>query len=243
VNPVLILSYNDINDLHQCIESVRRQDIPTKILVVDNASSDGSREYLEQANVETYFSHINEGVSAGWNRGLRWVFREHDYCLVLNQDLILPSYFFSELLFYNAPFITGKPVDNPMEIGPLTASPEAEKARREAGLEPHPCFSAFLIRKACWDTVGVFDTDMKSWSGDCDYHARGHRKGVGMYKAKTPFYHLPGTTTRMAPAWEQEEFIRQANRDRAVFRSKHGVIPGTPEYSDLFKPELFGVDL
>ena len=242
VNPVLILSYNGLNYLHHCIESVKRQDVPTKIIVVDNASTDGSAEYLKQAEIETYFCRFNEGVSAGWNRGLNWVFREFDHCLVINQDTLLPTYFMRELLAFDEPFVTGKPVDALMEIGSLTASPEAQKARREAGLEPHPCFSAFLIRKSCWETVGVFDTDCKNWAGDCAYHALAHRRGVHLWKSKVPFYHEAGSTTRNAPPDEQEEFVRQANRDRAVFRSKYGAVPGTPQYSDLFKPELFGVD-
>ena len=44
-NPVLILSYNALPLLKRCVESVRNQDAPTQIVVLDNGSSDGSREW------------------------------------------------------------------------------------------------------------------------------------------------------------------------------------------------------
>lgn len=243
MNPVLILSYNGLPYLQHCMEAVRKQDIPTSLYVIDNGSEDGSREWLLQEGIPGYHNDKNLGVSVGWNQGLEYLFGDGaQYVLVLNQDVSLPTYFYRELLDCNVPLVTGFPVDNLIEISPLTASPMASKKRRAVPLDPHPCFSAFLIRRECWEAVGKFEESMFAWAGDCDYHVRAHRKGVGMWKSMVPFFHHAGTTTRIASDAEREWFMKRANEDREVFRGKYGVIPGDSRYSDLFAESLFGTE-
>ena len=245
MNPVLILSYNNLEALKKCVESVRAQDVPTDIYVEDNGSCDGSQDWLRnESGVLWCCNERNEGVSFGWNDGLGWIFdtdatkrcgdppkqNPPAYALVLNQDTVLPTYAYRELLAFNVPFVTGTPVEVSEEF---SIEPGA--------LVPHPCFSAFLIRRSCWETVGQFDEKMFAWAGDCDYHVRGHWLGVPMYKSTIPFLHHAGTTLRTAPPDQKKWFAERANADRAVFKSKYGCEPGEPEYELLFLPELFGL--
>jgi GT2 family glycosyltransferase len=233
VNPVLILSYNGLPLLKKCVESVRKQDIPTKTYVFDNGSKDGTREWLDSEVGEGLgYDATNEniGVSAGWNEGLDYLFShmKYEHVLVLNQDLLLPSYFYRELLSFNVPFVTGFPVQTEFEISPLAGKPQI-------GLSPYPCFSAFLIRRKCWGRVGPFDERYFSWCNDCDMHVRAHRLGIDLWKAGIPFYHEASSTIRNASPEEREELRRKANEDRAVFKSIYGCEPEEPAYSELFK--------
>lgn len=231
MNPCLILSYNNLPALKKCVESVRRQDIPAYLGVIDNGSVDGSVGWLKQEGIPGRNNEKNVGVSAGWNQGLDILFGDGrvDHVLVLNQDLQLPSSAYRELLDFNVPFVTGFPVSTEFEISPLAAKPQI-------GLSPYPCFSAFLIRRSCWEKVGPFDEQFFAWAGDCDYHVRGHRLGVGMFKSGIPFYHEAGSTMRNAPQEEKEWFADRANKDREVFRSLYGCIPGEePAYTKLFQ--------
>ena len=235
VNPVLILSYNGLPMLKKCVESVRKQDIETRIYITDNGSTDGSEEWAFDELARFHIHSLrpckqNFGVSKGWNLELTALFAEQkDHVLVLNQDLILPSYFYRELLAFDVPFVTGFPVHTEFEISPLAAKPQI-------GLSPYPCFSAFLIRRSCWEKVGPFDEQFFAWAGDCDYHVRGHRLGVGMFKSGIPFYHEAGSTMRNAPQEEKEWFADRANKDREVFREKYGCVPGEePAYTKLFQ--------
>jgi GT2 family glycosyltransferase len=231
VNPVLILSYNGLPMLKKCVESVRKQTIDTRVWVVDNASSDGSQEWLKDGADYIWQMTENTGVSKGWNLGLSHLFGYFgaDHVLVTNQDLVLPNYFYAELLAFDVPFVTGFPVQTEFEISPLAGKPQI-------GLSPYPCFSAFLIRRSCWEKVGPFDERFFAWAGDCDYHVRGHRLGVGMFKSGVPFYHEAGSTARNASPEEKEWFHQRANADREVFRSLYGCIPGEePAYTNLFQ--------
>lgn len=228
MNPVLILTHNGLELTKKCVESVLNQDIDVSTLVVDNGSTDGTSEYLEDmlGQVGSVILNENRGVSEGWNQGLEMFMGDYPHCLVLNSDTILPSWFYSELLSYDVPFVTGLSVD-------WLAGIRKKQERRP--LTPNPDFSAFLIRSEAWEKVGRFDESLWSWCGDCDYHVRGHRAGVGMYKAFLPYFHQRSSTINNAPPQERKALEDQANRDRATFKAKWGVEPGTPEYAKLFE--------
>ena len=244
MHPVLILSYNGLPMLKKCVESVLAQDVPDVYLrILDNGSTDGTIQWFSEfwksgrKNWSWYGFDSNKGVSYGWNHGLKEFFDPSatedgfpaDQCLVLNQDLILGPSAYRELLEFNVPFVTGFPVQTEFEISPLAAKPQI-------GLSPYPCFSAFLIRRSCWEKVGPFNEEFFAWAGDCDYHVRAHRLGVGMFKSGVPFYHEAGSTARNAPPEEKAWFAERANKDREVFRSLYGCIPGEePAYTKLFQ--------
>jgi len=225
--PVLILVRNCFELTKRCIESVRAQDVDDlEIWVVDNGSSDGVSEWLhDQEDVCSWEFRENLGVSKGWNYGLeeQFAFQKSKHCLVINNDVVLPPWFYRTLLSYDAPFVTGVAIDT---------MPLDEPERMP--LTPHPDFSAFLIRRECWEKVGKFDEDMVLYASDCSYHVRAHRLGVPLMKANVPFYHVNSQTMKRANTEEKRWIQEQANKDRAVFKAKYGCLPGTPEYAKLF---------
>lgn len=228
MNPVLILTRNNLELTKRCVASIERQDIGTDISIVDNGSTDGTWRWAEEKSILLDASSINAGVSAGWNRGLSELFRFErvEYVLCCGNDTVLPPWFYRRILDYQYPFVTGIAVDQMEQI----AGPPLQKSA-----DRHPDFSAFLIRRECWEKVGQFDEAMKMYASDCDFHVRGHRLGIKMMKACVPFYHERSSTLRLAPKDEQEEISNQANRDREVFRERYGCLPGTPEYEALFQ--------
>jgi GT2 family glycosyltransferase len=238
-NPVLILTHNCLEMTKRCAESVHKQDIPTRIMYYDNGSTDGTRNWLphnEQDDVDNAFrAQDNNGVSAGWNWGLNYLFTlcgaEHVLCV--NNDTVLPSWFLSSLLSYDGPFISGVSVDNMDTI----ANPEPRKE-----LAPCPDFSAWLMRRECWEKVGQFDESMVLYASDLDYHIRAHRAGVPLMNAGVPFYHLRSSTLNNAAPKERRAIQMQADADRLRFYEKYGFHTWSPEYAAQFVPDNFGVD-
>lgn len=234
--PVLILTKNNLEMNKRCIESALSQDLPhVSVFVYDNLSTDGTQEWLQRSDKHPMVVDLSEGidlgVSEGWNFGLEALFGSGlPHALVINSDTVIPPWFYSTLLSYDGHFITGVSVGSMEEI----ASPPPRKE-----LAPCPDFSAFLIRKECWDKVGPFDGNMVLYASDNDYHLRAHHAGVRLMNAGTPFFHQRSSTLNNASPLEKSNIRFQADADRNEFRRKWGCSIGDPTYCSLFEESNF----
>lgn len=99
VRPVsfIILSYNEKNFTQMCLDSIRRT-VPTSardIIVVDNASTDGSVEYLkEQSDIKLILNSENQGFPKGCNQGIEASDPNTDIFLLNNDTIMLPNSLF-----------------------------------------------------------------------------------------------------------------------------------------------------
>jgi GT2 family glycosyltransferase len=68
---IVIPTYNQLDFLQNCISSIRKHtDMPYEIIVVDNASTDGTAEWCRREKVPFISLPRNEGFSVACNRGL-----------------------------------------------------------------------------------------------------------------------------------------------------------------------------
>jgi GT2 family glycosyltransferase/glycosyltransferase involved in cell wall biosynthesis len=94
---IVVLSYNTLELLMRCVESIRQHtDVPYELIVVDNASSDGSAEYVAAAADHAIVNKRNAGFSGGFNQGLAAARGSH--ILFLNSDTKLPPGWASRLI-------------------------------------------------------------------------------------------------------------------------------------------------
>ena len=110
---ITVVTYNRLDLTRRCLESLlakTRGDFLCNI--VDNASSDGTREYLQTiaaayANVKVHFFERNMGVAVASNYG--WADSEADYYIKLDNDIeILDGEWLERLLAF---------MDNNPEVG------------------------------------------------------------------------------------------------------------------------------
>ena len=96
---IVILNFNGLEDTLECIKSIKKLN-NTTILVVDNASTDKSKEVLEKiSGVRLIINKINLGFSGGNNVGIRYCLEnKFDLMLVLNNDTLLADSTIEELL-------------------------------------------------------------------------------------------------------------------------------------------------
>ncbi len=84
----IVVTYNRLELLRQCVEALRAQTAACDILIVDNASTDGTAQWL--ASQPDLFSRRigrNLGSSGGFNYGIRWaVGAGYDYVWVMDDD-------------------------------------------------------------------------------------------------------------------------------------------------------------
>lgn len=97
---ILIVNYNGAAFLEDCIRSVEQVvDPENEVIVVDNASTDGSREVLARfLKVKAVFSDRNLGFAGGNNLGLRHCSGE--FILLLNSDTVVTADFLRVLVEY-----------------------------------------------------------------------------------------------------------------------------------------------
>ncbi len=99
---IIILCYNGVADTLACLESLQHVEYPSfDILVLDNASSDGTPEKVRNRfpQVTVIENGANLGFAAGNNVGLRYMLRHgYDYALLLNNDTEVAPDFLDHLV-------------------------------------------------------------------------------------------------------------------------------------------------
>lgn len=86
---VIIVSYKGQSWYERCFTSLRNSTLPVQTIVVDNASNDGSVEYLKGHFPEIHLIESKENLGFGKanNMGMRYALDHNcDYVFLLNQD-------------------------------------------------------------------------------------------------------------------------------------------------------------
>lgn len=99
---VVVLNWNGWQDTTACLASLQLQDYPCfNLLVVDNASTDGSVDHIKLAipSIELLQTGSNLGFGGGCNVGMRHAFsRGADYVWLINSDSTVHPHALSALV-------------------------------------------------------------------------------------------------------------------------------------------------
>lgn len=231
-NPIIVPVRNGLYLTRKAIKTFQAQDIGgVSIIVVNNASSDGTSEYL-QTQYDVMQMHFDppQSVAASWNRALDWAFKAGAaYALVVNNDVELRPDTYRHLVADGGGFVTAVGTRDPEKIKPPYIDPDPAQKR------PHPDFSCYLIRREVYRRVGPFDENfLIAFVEDQDFHVRLHRAGIPAVALELPFLHHGSMTIKTAEPAEIRKIQIQADKNREYFKKKYGVYAGTPEYYALF---------
>lgn len=221
--------------------------IQCRLLLIDNASTDETREEAGKL-VSEVFSHmrnetrlsfpqsVNVGVKDAWERGF-------DFALVLNNDITLHPESIWRLVGAfgkerNKPtaMLTCMDVRGEMQekgimpdyIGQLVAG-DYENIEESEG----PNFSAFMLDKNCWEEIGEFDELFyPAYFEDNDYHYRINLAVMGAYvHPPALFYHYGSRTTNEAgEGGRQVVSGSQFEKNLSSYMGKWGGRPGQETY-------------
>lgn len=98
---VVIPTYNSWLTLKECIESIQNQTlIPSEIIVVDNASTDGTSAKVKSTfpKVKLISLNTNTGVTGGRNKGVEESLMTLDYILFFDHDMTANKKMLEELI-------------------------------------------------------------------------------------------------------------------------------------------------
>jgi GT2 family glycosyltransferase len=195
---VVVVNWNGMDYLEECLASVRGQTYPwIELVVIDNGSTDGSREWLRTLppqDCRLIEFPTNTGFAAGVNAGIKT--SRGEYIALLNNDAVADPMWLehlvasfsnpsvgmaaSKILFYENRDVIDK-------TGHLFF-PDGLNRGRGAGEPDHgqydqagevffPDGCAALYRKKMLDDVGLFDEQFFAYGDDADLGLRGRWRG------------------------------------------------------------------
>ncbi|MBP3200786.1 MAG: glycosyltransferase [Lachnospiraceae bacterium] len=100
----VIVTYNRINLLKECITAILSSTVVPDILVVNNASTDGTKEYLDEIiknNKNIFAQHMDTNLNGagGYNYGLKAASKkDYDYIWLMDDDTIVNNDSLEQLL-------------------------------------------------------------------------------------------------------------------------------------------------
>jgi GT2 family glycosyltransferase/glycosyltransferase involved in cell wall biosynthesis len=100
---IIVLNWNQKKVTEECISSLQKINYQSyKIFLVDNASTDGSMEYLKNkfgTSITYIQNEKNFGYAEGNNKGIQEVIKKNfDYILIMNNDVQVDKNFLTELV-------------------------------------------------------------------------------------------------------------------------------------------------
>ena len=218
---VLILSYNGKRLLKEAISSYLANEYPNfEMAVVDNASSDGTKEYLERhwPKVHVVRTERNLGYAGGANLGLKYAFEERkaDYALFTNNDVRADhniiealvktassdekiAFTVGKVYYYDQPNVlhsVGKRYDKIRWNGGHIGRNEVDKGQYDQETERAWCDDIYwLINKAVYFDIGGYDTEFFLQGEDFDYQVRAKKAGYKIYYTpEAKLWHMTSET-------------------------------------------------
>lgn len=227
---IIFLCRNNISLSKECLRSIRKQTPAVDILAVNNASTDGTTQWLRNERIRIMSFQYQQSVAKCWNEALRWAWSAgYSEALVLNNDTEILPETYQVLSDWALAEETGMTTCvSRRERSELTyATPFSHR--------PNPDFSCFLIQKWAFTRVGGFDERYAiAFGEDCDFHVRLHRAGIRAECIDLPFLHHGSQTVKRSNAKEAKLIGIQAEANRRLFYNTYGRQIGTPGYNDLF---------
>jgi GT2 family glycosyltransferase len=235
---IIIVSYNARADLERCLESLRRAPPASayEVVVVDNASADGSADAARRCGARVVENRTNAGFAKATNTGIRASSGLN--LLLLNSDTIVPANAVDQMINEidrdaGVAIVGPRLVDGngrpelsfgPM-IGPLNEARQKWRARRDLDRMTRTrrytdwvSGACLLVRRGDAEAVGLFDERFFMYLEDVDFcaavRARGRRI---LFAPSIEVVHLRGRSRQAAPG-ATEAAYRQS---QIAFYQKH----------------------
>jgi len=221
---ILIPLYNQLQYTKQCLDSLRMTIADkAQVLIIDNGSTDGTREYLRGLDGITVISNkTNLGCAVAWNQGIRG--SDAEWVVILNNDVILSRGWLNGLIEYAEE--SGADVVSPAiregkynyDIGEYAGEFIRRMAHVSRSGEAHGI--CFLVRRRVFETIGLFDENFRIGQfEDTDFFRRANTAGFRLAITGRSFIHHFGSMTQKSFGQKKKE-NPYAAENRAYYRRK-----------------------
>ena len=219
--------FNQLHYTKQCLESLNRNGVPDRgIVLVDNASTDGTHEFLAgRPDLRLISNPTNLGCSVAWNQGVeaaapaRWT-------VVINNDVIVAPGFRDGLVGF-AEARQCDIVSPGMGEGELDYDFESFSGDflRKMGQASRPGVASgvcFMVHRRVFERIGLFDTKVGlAGNEDEDFFRRARSAGFRLAITGRAYLHHFGSVTQKSVKADMGLSNSARLSDKKYFRQKH----------------------
>ena len=189
---VIIVSYNGVQWLERCLDSVFSSNVPADVFLCDNGSEDSSADFVASRYPSVFLvrSEVNLGFAKANNLGLKHALEKgYDYVYLLNQDAWVQPDTFSKLI---EGFVTGQwGILSPLQMRPdLVTLDKRFKRHYHGPVKPSDDVSPvrfvmaahWMVSSECLRKTGLFSPAFSHYGEDnnfCD-RVRFHGLSIGV---------------------------------------------------------------
>ncbi|CAK1229644.1 GT2 family (WcaE) [Fructobacillus fructosus] len=193
----VVVTYNRLTLLKEVIMSLQEQVVPVNhIIIVDNASENDTREYLESLGKQIDYLRLEEnlGGAGGFNKGVRYFMEntDDDFVWLMDDDTVTHPDTLQNLLDFanekkNFGFLASDvrwtdghraKMNQPAPMNRLKTIPENQ-------IEPvqlqNATFVSLLVKREVVRQIGLPITDFFIWGDDIEYTERAGRVAPGYF--------------------------------------------------------------
>ena len=231
---LLVVNYNGLNILKECLPSLKNLNYPRdkfEIIIIDNASSDGSIKFLKENYPKIKLIKNNQNLGyVGINSGIKYC--KGDYIYFLNNDLLLDKncllYLVKEIKkessiamvahtginYYNKDLISGGTwVSKAMYCGHYPKNDNHH-------IKEIPYMGAGVIKKSIVELYGyLFDPDYFIYAEDLDLGLRIRLLGMkSIIDRKVKCYHMLSVTSKKYSTPARNTYLLERNSLMTFFK-------------------------
>lgn len=261
---IVVVTYNRVELLRQCIEALRAQAFEySKLVVINNGSTDATESWLDEQDDIEVIHQVNTGGAGGFYSGIKYaVEKQYDYIWVMDDDVIAGEHALEQLVDAAAivpdfSFLCSK-VTSP--DGTIVNTPNidyscskynyplwGEYAEHSLVRVRNSTFVSVLINAKHIQQAGLPIRDFFIWGDDIDFTSRLSKQAPGYMAAKSKVVHL-----RVNPSFPS--IITEVDRSRIALhfynirnnlyisrkhKKKMELLMDTVHYSKLAVASLF----
>lgn len=180
----IIVTYNRLECLKECLVALNKQTYKNfDILVVNNGSTDGTKEYLENRSDILKIHQENLGGAGGFYAGMRYMYEHHyEWLWMMDDDGVadehqlenLMKYAGGENVFLNALVVN---INDHLKLSFGAMRPiESFKGKTVTSEVFHP-FNGTFVHWSVIDKVGLIKKEMFIWGDEQEYLMRVKNSG------------------------------------------------------------------
>jgi GT2 family glycosyltransferase len=200
---IVIPLYNQVEYTRLCLESLWKiLTIPAEIILVDNASSDGTAEYLKTLSQITVISNAeNLGFAGACNQGI--IASSGDWVIVVNNDVIFAPECLEGLLdaanHWNLQIVTPAIREGEYDYDIADYAQELTGRMRRVIRRGKANGICFMAHRSVFSTIGFFDEKFRIGQyEDKDLFLRAKCAGFSLGTVGGAFLHHFGSVTQKA---------------------------------------------